>query len=583
MSGSIPKAFIDELLNRTNIVEVVNGRVSLKKAGKDFQGLCPFHDEKTPSFTVSPTKNMYYCFGCGAGGDAIKFVQQFDGGSFTDAVESLAAAAGMEVPRQRSQSPERNLRPLHDAMLAAERYYKEQLKKTPEAIAYLKSRGLTGAAASEFSLGYAPDAWDGLLQAMTAGAASISSKTLLEAGLISRNDQGREYDRFRRRIMFPVRDAQGRTIAFGGRLLGDGQGPKYLNSPETPLFHKSRELYGLFEARRSVRQLEALLVVEGYIDVIALAQAGIRNVVATLGTATGEEHYRRLYKYADEVVCCFDGDQAGLRAAWKALDSALGCLSAGRRLKFMLLPDGEDPDTLVRRQGADEFRRRMAKATPAVEHLFTGLRRGLDLSADDDRARLVDLATPYIERTPANSALQRVMCDHFRELTGIDIAKDLDGSAARPAAPRAVAPRTAQRGGVRQNLPDRLLSLLLQSPRLAAQLPPEAAAALAELQQRQLFGEVIRYAAEHGDIDSAHLLGRWAGQEGHADLIRLHQRPRVLDAEGMAAEFGECVERLLATAERRRRTQLMQEMRDDPAKEKEKLAEYMALRRGAEA
>ena len=581
MPGSIPKAFIDELLNRTNIVEVVNGRVSLKKAGKDFQGLCPFHDEKTPSFTVSPAKNMYYCFGCGAGGDAIKFVQQFDGGSFTEAVESLAAAAGMEVPRQRSQSPQPNLRPLQDAMLAAERYYKEQLRKTPEAIAYLKSRGLTGAVASEFGLGYAPNARDSLLQAMTAGAAPISSKTLLEAGLISSNEQGREYDRFRRRIMFPVRDAKGRTIAFGGRLFGDSQGPKYLNSPETPLFHKSRELYGLFEARRSARRLEALIVVEGYLDVIALAQAGIPNAVATLGTATGEDHYRRLYGYTDEVICCFDGDPAGLRASWKALESALGCLSAGRRLKFMLLPDGEDPDTLVRRQGADEFRRRMAKATPAVEHLFTGLRRGLDLSAIDDRARLVDLAAPYIERTPTNSALQRMMRDQLQALTGID--KGLGDSAARPAAPRAASPRATQRGGLRQNLLERLLSLLLKAPRLAAQLAPEAAAALAELQERKLFGEVIRYAAEHEGIDSAHLLGRWSGQDGHADLIMLHQRPCVLDADGMAAEFGECVERLLATAERRRRTRLVQEMRDDPAKEKEKLAEYMALRRRAEA
>ena len=334
-------------------------------------------------------------------------------------------------------SQRRSAQDLHGVLLAAERYYKDQLRKAPEAIAYLKSRGLTGAVAGKFGLGYAPNDRDGLLQAMNAGAAPISSRTLLEAGLISRNDQGREYDRFRRRIMFPVRDAKGRTIAFGGRLFGDGQGPKYLNSPETPLFHKSRELYGLFEALRPARRLDALIVVEGYLDVIALAQAGIPNAVATLGTATGEEHYRRLYGCTDEVICCFDGDPAGLRASWKALESALGCLSAGRRLKFMLLPDGEDPDTLVRRQGADEFRRRMAEATPAAEHLFTGLRRGLDLSTIDDRARLADLAAPYMERTPANSASQRMMRDQLRALTGID-KRPVDSSVApRPAPPRA--------------------------------------------------------------------------------------------------------------------------------------------------
>ena len=579
MPGAIPKSFIEELLSRTNIVEVVQGRVSLKKAGKDFQGLCPFHDEKTPSFTVSPAKNMYYCFGCAAGGDAIKFVQQFEGASFTEAVESLAASLGMEVPRQKSSSPERDLRPLHEAMQAAESYYRAQLKATSAPIDYLKGRGLTGASAQEFGLGFAPDAWDGLHREMTGGAQPISAKTLLEAGLISRNEKGREYDRFRRRIMFPVRDTKGRVIAFGGRLLGDGQGPKYLNSPETPIFRKSQELYGLFEARRSTRQLQTLILVEGYMDVIALAQAGVRNVVATLGTATGEAHYRKLYNYADEVICCFDGDQAGLRAAWKALESALGCLSAGRRLKFVPLPEGEDPDSLVRREGAQGFRRRLAEATPAVEHLFNGLKQGLDLAAGDDRARFVDLAMPYIERIPESGALRRMMLSELKALTGFAGEPGSSAAAVKPGG----RPPAKPGGGPSRGLCEKLLSLLLKSPQLAAPLPPETVNALVEMQEGKLFKEVLRYAAETDGLDSAHLLGRWSGQPGHAELVALHQRPAMLDADGMALEFNECVERLLASAQRRRRAQLVQEMRDDPAKEKEKLAEFMELRRGAEA
>ena len=578
MAYSIPKTFINELQDRVDIAAVVGSRVALKKGGKDLQGLCPFHDEKTPSFTVSPAKNMYYCFGCGAGGDAIKFLEEFEGLSFTEAVESLAASVGMEVPRAQSKSPGRDLTPLFEAMRAAEGFYKAQLKGSPQAIDYLKGRGLTGEVAAEFKLGFAPDAWSGLREALGGGARPVPTKVLLEAGLIGRNERGREYDRFRGRIMFPVRDGRGRIIAFGGRLLGDGQGPKYLNSPETPIFHKSRELYGLFEARKSIRQLDALIVVEGYLDVIALAQAGIRNAVATLGTATGEEHYRKLYRYADEVICCFDGDAAGRRAAWKALEGALGHLSGGRRLRFMFLPDGEDPDTLVRRQGADDFRRRMGKATPAIEYLFAELTRGLDLTALDDRARLADLAAPYVQRAPSDSPLQQMMRGRLQELTGVG------GADARPvqALQRHPAPQR-RKGQRRDGLPQQLLSLLLKSPFLAAELDPADVDLLADGQNSPLFAEVIRYAATHVDADAAQLLGRWSGQEGHSELLRLHQRPSVLDADGLVVEFHEGLKRLRELADRRQRSQLLERMRGDPADEKERLAEYMALRRSAAA
>ncbi|MXX30360.1 MAG: DNA primase [Gammaproteobacteria bacterium] len=574
MAFTIPKTFINELQDRVDIAAVIGSRVTLKKGGKDLQGLCPFHDEKTPSFTVSPAKNMYYCFGCGAGGDAIKFLEEFEGLSFTEAVESLAATVGMEVPREQSKSPARDLTPLFEAMRAAEGFYKAQLKASPEAIDYLKGRGLTGQIAAEFKVGFAPDAWNGLRDALAGGAHPVPSKTLLEAGLIGRNESGREYDRFRGRVMFPVRDGRGRIIAFGGRLLGEGQGPKYLNSPETPIFHKSQELYGLFEARKSSRRLESLIVVEGYLDVIALAQAGIRNTVATLGTATGEDHYRKLYRYADEVICCFDGDAAGRRAAWKALEGALGSLSGGRRLKFMFLPDGEDPDSLVRQKGADDFRRRIGGATPAIEYLFTELTEGLDLTVVDDRARLAHLVDPYVQRAPADSPLRQMMRNRLRELTGFAA----DGP--QPQRARA-APRRA--AGRRDALPQQLLSLLLKSPDLAAELDPADVDLLADGQDSPLFAEVIRYAAAHAGADAAQLLGRWSGQEGHAELLRLHQRPSMLDAEGLAVEFREGLERLRELAGRRQRSELVERMRGDPAEEKERLAEYMALRQSAEA
>lgn len=574
MAFTIPKTFINELQDRVDIAAVIGSRVTLKKGGKDLQGLCPFHDEKTPSFTVSPAKNMYYCFGCGAGGDAIKFLEEFEGLSFTEAVESLAATVGMEVPREQSKSPARDLTPLFDAMRAAEGFYKAQLKGSPQAIDYLKGRGLTGQIAAEFKVGFAPDAWSELRDALAGGAHPVTSKTLLEAGLIGRNERGREYDRFRGRVMFPVRDGRGRIIAFGGRLLGDGQGPKYLNSPETPIFHKSQELYGLFEARKASRRLESLIVVEGYLDVIALAQAGIRNTVATLGTATGEEHYRKLYRYADEVICCFDGDAAGRRAAWKALEGALGSLSGGRRLKFMFLPDGEDPDSLVRQKGADDFRRRIGGATPAIEYLFTELTAGLDLTVVDDRARLAHLVGPYVRRAPADSPLRQMMRNRLRELTGFAA----DGPQPQRARP---APRRAARR--RDALPQQLLSLLLKSPGLAAELDPADVDLLADGQDSPLFAEVIRYAAAHAGADAAQLLGRWSGQEGHAELLRLHQRPSMLDANGLAVEFREGLERLRELASRRQRSELVERMRDDPSDEMERLAEFIAQRQSAEA
>ena len=353
MAGLIPQSFIDDLLNRTDIVDVVSSRVQMKKAGKNYTACCPFHKEKTPSFSVSPDKLFYYCFGCGAGGNALGFIMDHDNLDFPQAVEELAKAAGMEIPREESGRPHKPRQPtdspLYPLLTAAADFYRQALKIHPArkaAVDYLKGRGLTGEIARDFGLGFAPPGWDNLYKHLSSD--TLQQKAMIDAGLLVENaETGKRYDRFRDRVMFPIRDSRGRIIAFGGRVLGDDK-PKYLNSPETPVFHKGQELYGLFEARKFNRSLDEIIVVEGYMDVIALAQQGLRNAVATLGTATSEEHMKRLFRVVPSVLFCFDGDQAGRNAAWRALEATLPCLQDGRRARFLFLPEGEDPDTLVR-------------------------------------------------------------------------------------------------------------------------------------------------------------------------------------------------------------------------------------------
>ncbi len=569
MAGQIPQSFINDLLGRVDILSVIGDRVPLKKAGKDHQARCPFHDEKTPSFTVSQDKQFYYCFGCGASGTALTFLMEYERLPFVEAVESLAAGVGVEVPRQRTSRPQRDNSGLYEIMQRAERYYRQQLKGSKQAVDYLESRGLSGTVAKEFGLGYAPDSWDGVQKALGSNG---GGKVLLEAGLVSRNDRGNVYDRFRGRILFPIRDIRGRVIAFGGRLLGDGDGPKYLNSPETPIFHKGEELYGLFEARKSVRRLERLIVVEGYMDVIALAQCGVANAVATLGTASGESHYRKLYRHVDEVVCCFDGDRAGRRAAWRALENALPTLSDGRRLKYMFLPEGEDPDSLVRKEGAPDFLARLEDATPAIEYLFGELVGGLDLDAIDDRAKLASLAMPYVDRVPAG-ALKDLMSARVRELTGLRPDRSVATAAAATRPPAGVA-RRGTRG-----LVEHLLAMLLRRPGLLRTLAVEQVTAIVDRDGESLFRNVVKYVAEHPDADSAQILGRWAGDRRHEELVRLYGRRNELPEEAQAAEFSDGVARLVAAAHRHERKRLVNEMREDPSREK--LARFWSLEQGA--
>ena len=422
MAGRIPQSFIDDVLDRADIVDIVGGRIDLRKSGKNHSACCPFHDEKTPSFTVSQDKQFFYCFGCGAGGNAIGFVIDFDRVSFPEAVETLAKHVGLEVPREASQDDGANQyrKTLYSITEKADHFYRSSLRNHPnadEAVSYLKARTLNGETARNFGIGYAPPGWDNLLQNL--GKTDQDIQHLKDAGLlIDREEEGKLYDRFRHRIMFPIRDVRGRTIGFGGRVLGDDK-PKYLNSPETSLFHKGRELYGLYEANRQLRDIHNLLVVEGYMDVAALSQHGIHNVVATLGTAATSEHLDKLFRYTSEVVFCFDGDDAGRKAARRALETSLPVMLDGRSAKFLFLPDGEDPDSLVQDIGCDQFTQLIKTATPISDYLFESLSQDLDTESLDGRARLSKLAAPLINRMP-QGVFKTLMLKTLSQRTGLD-------------------------------------------------------------------------------------------------------------------------------------------------------------------
>lgn len=394
----IPQSFIQDLLARVDIVDLIERYLPLKKGGANYFACCPFHGEKSPSFSVSPTKQFYHCFGCGVHGSAIGFLMEYSGLSFVDAVKELAGQVGMQVPEDERgpHGPKVDTSSLTEVMAQAANFYRQQLRTTPRAIDYLKGRGLTGDIAARFGIGYAPDSW----QPLEAAFPSYRDKTLLETGLVIENEQGRRYDRFRDRIVFPIQDQRGNVIAFGGRVLDKGE-PKYLNSPETVLFEKGRELYGQVQARRAIREQEAVIVVEGYMDVVTLAQFGVENAVATLGTATTPSNVQRLLRMAERVVFCFDGDAAGRKAAWRALESALEHLADNRTVAFLFLPAEHDPDSFVREHGAEAFHQAARNATPLAAFLLHELESQSDITSAEGRARLVHDARPLVTRIAA--------------------------------------------------------------------------------------------------------------------------------------------------------------------------------------
>ena len=455
----IPQTFIQELLGRVDIVDVVDRHVKLKRAGSNYVACCPFHSEKTPSFTVSPTKQFYHCFGCAAHGTAIGFLMEYSGFGFVDAVKDLAQSVGLAVPEVRSDAAQHRAEAgddLHGTLLKAAHYYRARLKEAPHAIAYLKRRGLSGEIARHFGIGYAPDGWQNLADVFP----DYGAKVLGAAGLVKTSAEGKRYDVFRDRVMFPIVDVRGNVIGFGGRVLAGGEsGPKYLNSPETPVFEKGRELYGLYQARRVIRDAGRVVVVEGYMDVVALAQHGVGYAVATLGTATTPAHVQKLLRQAEEIVFCFDGDAAGRRAAWRALENSLSQLVDGKQVKFLLLPETEDPDTFVRKAGKAAFEAALDGATPLSQFLLDELAAQADLGTHEGRAKLLQAAKPLVKQVAA-PMLSLLLRNELARLSGITQA-ELDGpyqiksGPARPAPSRA--PVRRAKASLARELVERLI------------------------------------------------------------------------------------------------------------------------------
>jgi len=564
MAGRIPQSFIDELMNRVDIVDVIDARVPLKKAGREYKACCPFHNEKTPSFTVSQTKQFYHCFGCGAHGTAIGFLMEYEHLAFPEAVEELARQAGMDVPYEGGHPGESRKAPreqddLYSLMSQADEYYRQQLRDHPQrqvAVDYLKGRGLSGQIAAEFGIGYAPPGWDNLLKKL--GDSSERQQQLVTTGMLIRKDDGKMYDRFRNRIMFPIRDRRGRTIAFGGRVISADDTPKYLNSPETPLFHKGRELYGLYEARKALRDIPRLLVVEGYMDVVSLAQYGIRYAVATLGTATTPDHLQQLFRVTPEVVFCFDGDRAGREAAWRALENVLPVMREGRQIRFLFLPEGEDPDTLVRKVGKDEFEQQLAGAAPFSDYLFNHLTAQNDTASIDGRARLVEQARPLLARLPPG-VYRQMMISQLAQLARIDETR-IEATLAQtkvPGAPRdesqippAAAPRAPLRRTAGQEKQPfspvrRALVRLLHQPGLAPLAgDPERFRGI-ELPGLYLLLDLLETLHHHPNLTTSALLERWRDTEHgqHLDKLAAWQ-PEIDDDETLKVEFQAAIETL---------------------------------------
>lgn len=519
MAGRIPQQFIDDLLNQADIIDVIDSRVALKKRGKEYIACCPFHNEKTPSFTVSQNKQFYHCFGCGAHGTALGFIMEYERLDFVDAVEALAAEYHVQVPREQGHSPQQDdKQPIYQHLEAANQLYQQQLKSAPKAIEYLKNRGLSGDISRTFGLGYAPDSWDFTLQQLGKTAEQIQG--LMKAGLLIEKSSDRHYDRFRDRIMFPIRDRRGRVIGFGGRIIDQGE-PKYLNSPETPVFHKGQELYGLYEARQAVRELTRIIIVEGYMDVVALAQNGIAYSVATLGTATSKEQVDKLFRIVPELIFCFDGDQAGLKAAWRALENTLPVLRDGVQARFLFLPDGEDPDSMVRKEGQQAFEKRLQSATPLSVFMLDTLAESLDLNSVDSRARLAEKAKPLISKL-ADGVFKDLLTEQLAQRVGMSSASIQSHIPRQEQQPRqAYQQKQTPRHQIKITPVRLAIALLLQYPALAQKQPVPDSFRQSSIPGTDLLLRLYQLILESSSPSPSNLLERWREQKEFDILSRL--------------------------------------------------------------
>lgn len=574
MAGRIPTSFIDELLVRVDIVDVIDSRVQLKKTGREYQACCPFHNEKTPSFTVSPDKQFYHCFGCGAHGSALGFLMEYEHMGFVEAIEELASGAGMEVPREAGGhvSEERSHQDLYGVMEQAATYYCQQLKQhgdASRATDYLKGRGLTGEVAAAFELGFAPPGWDNLGAHLL--GKGVTEAQLMLTGLVVKKDRGGHYDRFRDRIMFPIRDRRGRVVAFGGRQLGDDDGPKYLNSSETPIFHKGRELYGLYQARKAERKLNHVVVVEGYMDVVALGQFNVRNAVATLGTATTRDHLERLFRVVPKIVFCFDGDRAGRQAAWRALENALPVLSEGRQINFMFLPDGEDPDTLVRKERQAGFEVRVADAMSFSDYFFGELAETVDIATIDGRAQLVTAARPLLEKLP-EGMLRHMMAARLAEVAKVDLSALSGLTVASQAASRPPSRPMQNRG----NSPSALrqaIQYLLHRPSLVSQVDDWSMLEGVDQPGAPILRQLVELLRQNPQLSCGGIVEHWRalGQDAEAGhLAKLAGQPINVPDEGLEAEFRDVVGHLAKMPDEQRWEYLLSKLQMGSATDAEK-------------
>ncbi|MCR9967578.1 MULTISPECIES: DNA primase [Vibrio diabolicus subgroup] len=552
MAGHIPRSFIDDLLARLDIVDIIDARVKLKKKGKNYGACCPFHNEKTPSFSVSQEKQFYHCFGCGAHGNAIDFLMEFDRLEFVEAIEELASYLGLDVPReqrsggngsfqsgpQASSSEKRNL---YDLMGSIAQFYRNQLKQPASkvAIEYLKDRGLSGEIVQKFGIGYVADEWD--LVRKNFGQNKENQDMLITGGMLIENDKGNRYDRFRGRVMFPIRDRRGRVIGFGGRVLGDGT-PKYLNSPETPIFHKGKELYGLYEVLQAYREPPQILVVEGYMDVVALAQYGVDYSVASLGTSTTGDHLQVLFRQTSTVVCCYDGDRAGREAAWRAMENALPYLTDGRQLKFMFLPDGEDPDSYIRQNGKQAFEQQVSNAMPLSEFMFSSLTQQVDMSTKEGMAKLSTLAVPLIDKVPGGT-LRLYLRELLGRRLGLVDERQLQqliskqGKEDKRPQPHKEIKRTPMR---------EVIALLIQNPQYVSMVPDLTSVRDLPIPGLSLFVDVLDKCQAHPHINTGQLLEHWRNSQNETLLSRLASWDIPLDEDNQEEIFLDSLDKIIA-------------------------------------
>ncbi|QHM93324.1 DNA primase [Kosakonia sacchari] len=555
MAGRIPRVFINDLLARTDIVDLIDARVKLKKQGKNYHACCPFHNEKTPSFTVNGEKQFYHCFGCGAHGNALDFLMNYDKLEFVESVEELAAMHNLDVPFEAGSGPsliERHQRQtLYQLMDGLNAFYQQSLTQpaAEPARQYLSRRGLSSEIIERFAIGYAPPGWDNVLKRF--GGNSENRKSLIDAGMLVTNDQGRSYDRFRERVMFPIRDKRGRVIGFGGRVLGNDT-PKYLNSPETDIFHKGRQLYGLYEAQQDNDEPQRLLVVEGYMDVVALAQYGINYAVASLGTSTTADHIQLLFRVTKNVICCYDGDRAGRDAAWRALETALPYMSDGRQLRFMFLPDGEDPDTLVRKEGKEAFEARMEQALPLSTFLFNSLLPQADLTTPDGTTQLAALALPLINQVPGETL--RIQ---LRQLLGNKIGIFDDAQLDRLMPKQVESATTRPAPQLKRTTMRILIGLLIQNPELAPKVPPLEGLDHSRLAGLGLFTELVNTCLSQPGLTTGQLLEHYRGTKEAATLEKLSMWDDIADKDIAEKTFTDALNHMFDSMLERRQEELI--------------------------